>query len=65
VSNIVLRFKESMKEAHVRWILPLFAVAMLVGAVALAFQGRFGVALAISVFAGCCMQIDRMRARGH
>jgi uncharacterized membrane protein len=46
-----------------QWMLPLLAVAMLAGAVAMAFQGRFGVALAISVFAGCCLQIDRLRSR--
>ena len=46
-----------------RWILPFSAVAMLAWAVDLAFRGRFGVALAISVFAACCIQIERLRSR--
>jgi len=46
-----------------QWILPAFAVALLLGAVALAFDGRFGVALAISIVAGCCLQLDRLRSR--
>jgi hypothetical protein len=46
-----------------RWILPFSAIALLVWAVDLALRGRFGVALAISVFAACCLQIERMRAR--
>jgi hypothetical protein len=47
----------------IRWILPLLAVAFLVGSVVLAAQGRFGVAIAISVVAACCLQLDRMRGR--
>jgi uncharacterized membrane protein len=42
-------------------ILPLIAVAMLAGAVWMASQGRFGVAVAIGIFAACALQIDRMR----
>jgi hypothetical protein len=47
----------------VRWIPALLAVALLIWAVVLAAQGRFGIALAISIFAACAFQIDRMRSR--
>ena len=45
------------------WLIPALGVAVLVWAVLLAFQGRFAVAFAIGVFAGCCFQIDRLRQR--
>jgi hypothetical protein len=44
-------------------IIPLLAVALLAGAVALAAQGRFGIAMAIGIFAAGALQIDRMRGR--
>lgn len=46
-----------------RWVIPGLGVAVLVWAVALAFQGRFAVAFAIGIFAGCCFQLDRLRQR--
>jgi hypothetical protein len=46
-----------------RWIIPGIGVAVLVWAVALAFQGRFAVAFAIGVFAACCFQIEKLRSR--
>lgn len=48
-----------------RWVIPAFGVAVLVWAVALAFQGHFAVAFAIGIFAGCCFQLDRLRERLH
>ncbi len=44
-------------------ILPLLAVALLIGSVVLASQGRFGIAVAIGIFAAGALQIDRMRGR--
>jgi hypothetical protein len=44
-------------------ILPLLAVALLIGSVVIASQGRFGIAVAIGIFAACALQIDRMRGR--
>jgi hypothetical protein len=44
-------------------ILPLLAVALLIAAVVMASQGRFGIALAIGIFAACAFQIDRARGR--
>jgi hypothetical protein len=46
-----------------RWLIPILGVGVLVWAVVLAFQGRFAVAFAIGVFAGCCFQLDRLRSR--
>ena len=60
VSNLTV---EPTQTSMLQWILPAFAVALLLGAVALAVDGRFGVALAISVVAGCCLQLDRLRSR--
>ena len=45
------------------WLIPAMGVAVLVWAVALAFQGRFGVAFGIGVFTACCFQIERLRGR--
>jgi hypothetical protein len=46
-----------------QWILPAIGAGVLAWAVLLAFQGRFSVAFAIGIFAGCCFQIDRLRRR--
>jgi hypothetical protein len=46
-----------------RWLIPALGTAVLVWAVVLAFQGHFGVAFAIGIFAGCCFQLDRLRQR--
>ena len=46
-----------------RWVIPALGVAVLVWAVVLAFEGRFAVAFAIGIFAGCCFQLDRLRSR--
>ena len=44
-------------------IVPILAVALLVGAVVMASQGRFGIAVAIGIFAAGALQIDRMHGR--
>ena len=48
-----------------RWLIPALGAGVLVWAVVLAFQGRFAVAFAIGIFAGCCLQLDRLRERLH
>ena len=44
-----------------RWLIPALGAAVLVWAVGLAFQGRFAVAFAIGILAGCCFQLDQLR----
>ena len=46
-----------------RWLIPASGVGVLVWALVLAIQGRFAVAFAIGIFAGCCFQLDRLRER--
>jgi hypothetical protein len=42
-------------------ILPILAVGLLIYALVLASQGRFGIALAIGIFAAGALRIDRLR----